>query len=191
MSNIDYKEKYHKYKKKYLDLKNNIDQTSGSSTLTTKQKVMTVTLEPGQFGNKNDWSVLSQGLNDKFESHFKNLLLKEQKGKAVKYDLYLAKPMGLSMFSIVFYNEGDMLMKNEYIITAVDDDEDGRGTVNKVFLSYIVKNEFDYAAKVILEGTKGKVDKNDKVSELVKSEMEIMASKSVDYVKGMKRHFPL
>ncbi len=117
----DYKIKYLKYKKKYLDLKSNIDQTSGSGS--DKDLVLSGTFEIGEF-KKN----LKKGTtvdNDEYEQYFGDLFKKEEKGKPVKYEIYIRenklkgnlKRDGKEYkLHIKFFNEGDMLNKKIYVI---------------------------------------------------------------------------
>ena len=104
MSSIDYKKKYLKYKTKYLELKES--QISGANK---KYKIQTATFAKGEFGN----SLLS-----KKTDAFNDLIKKEERGKPIKYDLFVfkqGKGKGVQC-SIVFYNEGDQLSKKEFLI---------------------------------------------------------------------------
>ncbi len=116
----DYKTKYLKYKKKYLDLKSNIDQTSGSNK--DKDLILSGTFQIGEF-KKN--MQLFGGDSDSYDQYFGELFKKEKNGKAVNYEIYFrendlkgnlkrdAKEMKLH---IKFSNEGDMLDKKIYVI---------------------------------------------------------------------------
>ena len=116
----DYKTKYLKYKKKYLDLKSNIDQTSGSNK--DKDLILSGTFQIGEF-KKN--MQLFGGDSDSYEEYFGELFKKEKNGKAVNYEIYfrendlkgnLKRDRKEMKLHIKFSNEGDMLDKKIYVI---------------------------------------------------------------------------
>ena len=116
----DYKIKYLKYKKKYLDLKSNIDQTSGSNK--DKDLILSGTFEIGEFKKR-----IQQAGDDRdsYNAYFGELFKKEKNGKAVNYEIYfrenklhgnLKRDKKEMKLHIKFSNEGDMLNKKIYVI---------------------------------------------------------------------------
>ena len=209
MSDIDYKQKYLKYKKKYLDLKSNIDQTSGANS---KQKVMTFTLDYGEFFNRNDIDRLLDSMSldvidGGYQKKFEDLYDKERNGKPIKYDLNIIGNMGSYIFTVTFYNKGDMFKKDEYYITDFyweDLNPTTKTTTmgsrewdpakmnnpdNRMKLDILNKDgQLEHICLLSLDKIKGKADKKEKVVKFAKQKLK---EKAKDYEWGILNHFDL